>query len=95
MQLNFKIQKDTDSRGIGYDFCSIMHYGNLAFSNNAHFTILTRDQVAILAVGCQRLTGGIYGLLGQVIHIEVTFQYVREVNLAYGSVLSDHIIMIL
>ena len=45
MQLNFQIQKDTNSRGIGYDYCSIMHYGNLAFSNTAHFTILTRNQV--------------------------------------------------
>jgi len=51
MQLNFKIQKDTDSRGIGYDFCSIMHYGNLAFSNNAHFTILTRDQDYQFTIG--------------------------------------------
>jgi len=51
MQLNFKIQKDTDSRGIGYDFCSIMHYGNLAFSNTAHFTILTRNQDYQFTIG--------------------------------------------
>jgi len=51
IQLNFEIQKNTNSRGIGYDFCSIMHYGNLAFSNNAHFTILTRNQDYQFTIG--------------------------------------------
>jgi len=51
LKANFDIQRETNSRGVPYDFCSIMHYGNLAFSNTAHFTILTRNQDYQFTIG--------------------------------------------
>jgi len=51
VQLNFDIQKDTDARGLAYDYCSIMHYGPYAFSATGQFTIVTKDQDYQFTIG--------------------------------------------
>jgi len=48
---NFHKQTDSDPFGVEYDFCSIMHYGNTAFSSNGKFSILTRDQDYQFSIG--------------------------------------------
>merc|ERR1712198_423306 len=48
---NFHKQTDSDPFGVKYDFCSIMHYGNTAFSSNGKFSILTRDQRYQFSIG--------------------------------------------
>jgi len=51
VQLNFDIQKNTDARGLAYDYCSIMHYGPYAFSSTGQFTIVTKDQDYQFTIG--------------------------------------------
>lgn len=48
---NFHKQTDSDPFGVAYDFCSIMHYGNTAFSSNGKFSILTRNQRYQFSIG--------------------------------------------
>ena len=42
---NFNKERATTNFGMPYDYCSIMHYGPYAFSNNRRMAVITRNQV--------------------------------------------------
>jgi len=50
-KFNFDKVKGTENYGIPYDYCSIMHYGNMAYSPNYKYTILTTDPKYQMRIG--------------------------------------------
>jgi len=68
-RFNFDKMRNTNSFGMPYDYCSIMHYGPYAFSNNRKMAVITRNQDYQFSIGAEK---------------HLTFTDERIVNIMYG-----------
>ena len=82
-QHNFMKRKanEVNSLGVGYDYCSVMHYPTHAFSKGDYSTIIVKNKTEQESQGCQKLGP----------HNGLSVRDIQQVNLLYNCSLPSRL----